>query len=226
MEKAQYERIEKYMLDCMSDSAHDKEHVYRVLYAALDLAEHERGADLDVLITACLLHDIGRREQFADPTVDHAEAGARKAGSFLTGCGFSADFADKVADCIRAHRFRSVAQPRTLEAKILFDADKLDVTGAMGIARTIFYQGQEGLPLYSTDADGRVLPGGAGEPDSFFREYKFKLEKLYDNFYTERGRHLARQRRKAARDFYESLLNEAVPAGEKGRSLLAAAVEQ
>ena len=213
------------MLDCMSDSAHDKEHVYRVLYAALDLAEHERGADLDVLIAACLLHDIGRQEQFADPTVDHAEAGARKAEIFLTGCGFSQDFADKTADCIRAHRFRSAAPPRTLEAKILFDADKLDVTGAMGIARTIFYQGQEGLPLYSTDADGRVLPGAPGEPDSFMREYKFKLAGLYDKFLTERGRELAQQRQAAAVNFCQKLLEEVIPEREKGKRLLKQAVK-
>ena len=57
----------------MSDAAHDKQHVYRVLYNAVEIAKTERGANYDVLIAACLLHDIGRKEQFEDPSKDHAE---------------------------------------------------------------------------------------------------------------------------------------------------------
>ena len=220
MEKAQYEQIEKYMLDCMKDAAHDKEHVYRVLFNALDVAASEADVDYDVLIAACLLHDIGRQEQFADRKVDHAEAGAAKARAFLTSCGFPADFADKVADCIRVHRFRSGCRPATTEAKILFDADKVDVAGAVGVARTIYYQGEVGTPLYSVDPEGRVLPGGTDEPDSFFREYKFKLAGLYGKFLTRRGAELAKQRQAAAADFYRSLLEETAPAREKGRKLL------
>ena len=220
MEKAQYERIEKYMQACMKDAAHDKEHVYRVLFNALEIAEGEAGVDCDVLVAACLLHDIGRQEQFADRKLDHAEVGAAKARTFLTSCGFSAGFADKVSDCIRAHRFRSGCRPETAEAKILFDADKVDVTGAIGIARTIFYQGEVGTPLYSVDSAGRVLPGGTDEPDSFFREYKFKLKDLYGKFLTRRGAELAKQRQAAAADFYRSLLEETAPAREKGLGLL------
>ena len=67
----------------MQDSAHDREHVYRVLYTALDIAAHEPGADADVLIAACLLHDVGRAEQFRDPQADHAQVGAEKALRFL-----------------------------------------------------------------------------------------------------------------------------------------------
>lgn len=55
-----YTQIEQYMHDCMLDSAHDVEHIYRVLYNALQIAEAEIGVDRDVLIAACLLHEIGR----------------------------------------------------------------------------------------------------------------------------------------------------------------------
>ncbi len=48
------------MLSCMNDSAHDKEHIYRGLYTALDIAAYEQDVDYEILITACLLHDIGR----------------------------------------------------------------------------------------------------------------------------------------------------------------------
>ncbi len=54
------------MLSCMNDGAHDRQHIYRVLYYALDIAE-EYCIDQDVLIAACLLHDIGRDAQFRNP---------------------------------------------------------------------------------------------------------------------------------------------------------------
>lgn len=55
-----YDKTEAYMLQCMRDSAHDREHIYRVLYTALDIAESEPSADPEILTAACLLHDIGR----------------------------------------------------------------------------------------------------------------------------------------------------------------------
>ena len=83
MTKEEYRRIEGYMLSCMAESAHDREHVYRVLYLALDIARTEPEADRDVLIAAALLHDVGRPEQTADQTLDHALVGAEKAEAFL-----------------------------------------------------------------------------------------------------------------------------------------------
>lgn len=58
MNKSTYKLIEDYMLSCMEDSAHDKEHIYRVLYNALDIASYETNVDYDVLICACLLYRI------------------------------------------------------------------------------------------------------------------------------------------------------------------------
>lgn len=117
------------MCACLHDRAHDRGHVYRVLYTALDLAGQEQGVELNVLIAACLLHDIARGEQAADPAVCHARAGAEKARAFLLAGGFSPVFAGRVAGCIRTHRYRSSDPPQSIEAKILFDADKLDAAG-------------------------------------------------------------------------------------------------
>lgn len=61
MTKENYLLWEAYMLSCMEDSAHDKEHIYRVLYMALDIARTEQNVNRDVLVCACLLHDIGRK---------------------------------------------------------------------------------------------------------------------------------------------------------------------
>lgn len=217
MKKNDYKLIEQYMLSSMEDSAHDKDHIYRVLYTALEIAEGEKDVDYDVLIAACLLHDIGRVEQFKDPSLDHAEVGAEKALKFLKEHGFSEEFSKKVASCIRAHRFRTSNPPQTIEEKILFDSDKVDVTGAMGIARTLFYAGEVGEGLYSLKENGEVSDGTGDKVPSFFGEYKFKLEGLYSHFYTSRGRQLAKERQKAAVEFYESMLRETKQAYDGSR---------
>ena len=203
-----YTLLERYMLSCMADSAHDKDHIYRVLYQALEIAKEEENVDYDVLIAACLLHDVGRKEQLEDPSICHAMAGGEKAWSFLLAHGFDQDFAEKVRHCIHSHRFRKNMQPQSIEAKILFDADKLDVTGAVGIARTLLYQGTLSCPLYILLPDGTVSDGAQDTEPSFFQEYKYKLEKLYDRFYTKKGAQLAQARRAAAEAYYESLYRE------------------
>lgn len=215
-----YNAIEDHMLSCMDDSAHDAEHVYRVLYNALAIAKAEPQVDYDVLIAACLLHDIGRPDQVANPTLCHAEVGSEKAYAFLLGLGMEQVFADKVRNCILTHRFRKSLQPQTLEAKILFDADKLDVTGAIGIARTLQYRGTLTEPLYRTLPDGIISDGTEDIGHSFFREYKFKLENLYDRFYTARGAELAKKRQAIANAFYESLYEEVSEGYRTGQKTL------
>ena len=226
MTKEIYNLIEKYMLSCMEDSAHDKEHIYRVLYNALEIAKAEEEVDYDVLIAACLLHDIGRREQFENPSVCHAMVGGEKAFCFLMEKGFEKDFSQKVKHCIQTHRFRKSMQPESVEAKILFDADKLDATGALGIARTLMYKGNVAEPIYNVLPSGDISDGAQDTEPSFFREYKFKLEKLYDKFYTAKGTQLAQERRRIAVAFYESLYQEVNIGYTSGRELLCECIER
>ena len=136
------------------------------------------------------------------------DAGADMAFDFLTGHGFSEDFAAKVRHCVYTHRFRKSRPPETIEAKILFDADKLDATGAIGLARTLVYNGQVDRPLYASDGHGKPKLDENEESPSFFREYHFKLKHLYDRFYTKTGAALAAGRRKAAEDFIAALEEE------------------
>ncbi|BCN32901.1 HD domain-containing protein [Anaeromicropila herbilytica] len=211
-----YQKVENYMLSCMTDSAHDKEHIYRVLYMALDIAKYENEVDMDILIISCLLHDIGRQEQFKDPKLCHAKIGSEKAYQYLIDISFSEEKANLVKSCILTHRFRSDNPPNSIEAKILFDADKLDVTGTLGIARTLLYNALVSEPLYSVDENRCVLNGENDKLPSFFREYKYKLEKLYDKFYTNRGMQIAKERQSSAIAFYTSMLNEVQDCYKKG----------
>lgn len=220
MNKETYLMMEDYMRSCMDDSAHDQEHIYRVLYNALDIAKTEENVNYDILIAACLLHDIGRKEQFENPALCHAIIGSDKAYRFLTEHGFASDYAEQVKQCIRTHRYRRDAQPQSLEAKILFDADKLDVAGAIGIARTLVYKGAVCEPLYTVSPDGEVLTGENDTAPSFFQEYKYKLEKLYSNFYTKRAAEIARERQQNAIDFYNALYHEVSAPYQNGRNEL------
>ncbi len=208
MTEAIYKQIEGYMLVCMEDSAHDSQHIYRVLANAMEIAKREERVDYDVLICACLLHDIGRKEQFEDPALCHAQVGADKAYRFLVEHNFTKEFAEQVKHCIICHRFRKTNEPQTTEARILFDADKLEAAGTIGIARTLIYKGEVAEPLYSVGADGHILCGEEDTEPSFVHEYKHKLEKIYDKFYTARGKELALQRQKTAQAFFESLMEE------------------
>lgn len=204
----------------MTDTAHDKEHIYRVLYHALEIAKTEQNVKYDILIAACLLHDIGRREQFENPALCHAAAGSEKAYQFLLEHGFETSYAEQVKQCIKTHRYRKNNPPQSLEAKILFDADKLDVAGATGIARTLLYKGIVSEPLYCMLPDGSVSTGEQDTAPSFFREYKYKLEKLYSGFYTKKAADIARERQRIAADFYHSLFQEVNSAYQNGRDTL------
>ena len=211
MDRKSWCLLEKYMLTRMKDSAHDRQHVYRVLNNAMEIARGEENVNMDVLMTAALLHDIGRADEKHDPAADHAVTGGDRAYAMLTqtqGLAFGPAFAEHVRQCIRTHRFRRNDPPATIEAKILFDADKLDVCGAIGIARTLMYSGAHDRPIYSTNPDGTIRDGRGDAEDSFFREYRFKLEGMYGRFLTCRGEELAKARQKAAQEFYQALLTE------------------
>lgn len=216
MNKETYALIDNYMLSCMEDSAHDKEHIYRVLYNALEIAKTETEIDYDVLIAACLLHDIGRKEQFDNPDLCHAMVGATKSYQFLIKNGFDVEFANHVKECIRTHRYRKNILPETIEAKILFDADKLDVSGAIGIARTLVYKGNVSEPLYSLLPNGKVSNGETDTTPSFFQEYNYKLKNLYSQFFTLKGIELSKQRQQNAVTFYNSMYQEVISLHENG----------
>jgi uncharacterized protein len=118
---------------------------------------------------------------------------------------------EAVVHCIRAHRFRGREAPASLEASILFDADKLDVMGAFGAARTIGYAVQAGEPVFS-EPSARFLELGEqepGEPHSAYHEYLFKLRRVRERLQTEPGRRLGERRHAALTAFFEQLAAEA-----------------
>ena len=84
----------------------------------------------------------------------------------------------------------------------------MDVTGTLGIARTLLYKGQVSEPLYTVDEERNVLEGIKDTEPSFFNEYKYKLENIYDKFYTKRGHQIAKERQQSAELFYHHMLKD------------------
>lgn len=222
MKREMYQAIELHMKSQMSasDSAHGQEHVWRVLYLALDIAQHERNVNMDVLLAACLLHDIGRKAQSENPALCHARVGGQCAYDYLISLGWDAAAAAHVRDCIVTHRFRADQPPATIEAKILFDADKLEACGATGIARTLLYGGAHGDPIYVRNSESLISDGTDTPDGSFFHEYNFKLKNLYGRFHTPYASALAAERHRAAADFYEALLREVRDPEAKSQAFL------
>ncbi|MBU0926363.1 MAG: HD domain-containing protein [Spirochaetes bacterium] len=183
---------------------HDFSHVERVLATAERLALEE-GADPFVVSLAALLHDIGRGlEPRLGPLPDrHEELSVEIAGPFLEARGLPRSVIDAVLDAILNHRHRRGRTPSSIEAKCLYDADKLDSLGAVGVARAYLWLGEHGRSVhYTAESWAGVDPANnATENDSIQREWQIKLSGLKDALYTESGRALAAGRHERMRLF-------------------------
>jgi uncharacterized protein len=194
-----------------ADPVHDFDHVLRVYRMAERLARAE-GGDLEIVRAAALLHDAqGSAPGGVEERANHHHSSAEFAAQVLSREGWSQERIAAVQHCIRAHRFRDNSEPpATLEARILFDADKLDVLGAVGAARTIAYAVLDGKPVYAEPSQ-HFLDTGEEEPGelhSSYHEYLFKLSKVKDRLYTPTARAIAADRDNYLAGFYTRLKAE------------------
>ena len=193
------------------DAAHDFEHVLRVLKLAERIGAAE-GADIEILRTAVLLHDVARvAEDQGGPC--HAKAGAQRAREILA--GHPPEKVKAVAHAIATHRFRRSAVPQTLEAKVLYDADKLDAIGAIGVARAYAIAGRHAQRLWADVPEGfsqRSAEVARGDVRNTghtpAHEYVFKLSKLRDSLFTATARAIAEERHEYMARFFERLERE------------------
>lgn len=194
-----------------TDTVHDFDHILRVYRMAERLAEAE-GADVDIVRAAALLHDAqGSDPGMAGARAAHHQASAAFAAEVLSQKGWEAEKIDAVRHCVLAHRFRNPAEkPATLEAKIIFDADKLDALGAVGAARVIAYAALAGTPFYEEPSTQFLETGKKmdGENHSAYHEHIFKLRKLRDRMHTRTARAIADERLRYLDAFFERLLAE------------------
>ena len=187
--------------------SHDWEHTLRVYNLCLHIGQKE-GADLEVLSIAAYLHDIGRTHQDQSKgTICHAEKGAEIAREILTVHPIPEEKRENIIHCILSHRFRNRHEPQTLEAKVLFDADKLDAIGAVGIARAYLFAGEVGAVLHNGDADPEFTKPYSRD-DTGYREYRVKLSRIKDRILTTEGKRMARERHAFMEAFFKRFLKE------------------
>lgn len=223
MRKKDFKLITNYMNSCMKDMVHDKNHVYRVLNFALLITEKERinfNIDVDAVIIGTILHDIGREKEYQNKDICHAKAGSIMAYEFLLENNYKEDFAGHVRDTISSHRYSDKNHPKTIEAKIIFDADKLDLTGTVGVSRSLIFGSQISEPLYNIDDSGMPINYKKDEKPSIYREYNRKLKNLYEDFYTEAAREIAKNRQKSMDHYFHSMFSENEELYRKGSLLL------
>jgi uncharacterized protein len=189
-------------------SSHGWDHAERVWNLCRHIGRAER-AELDVLRLAAYLHDIGRPEEKASGgQVCHAVAGAVRARSILEEHGFPTKTIEEVVHCIESHRFRRNGErPRTLEARVLFDADKLDAIGAVGIGRAFLFAGEVGARLHNPEANILATQPYSSE-DTAFREFSVKLQKVKDRILTATGKQIAEDRHHFMVAFFDRLTRE------------------
>jgi len=180
-----------------ASGCHDWAHVERVYNLAIKIGKQEK-ADLLVLAVATLLHDIGRKEEMkSQGKFCHAEKGAELAAKILHKYKINQDLINNITHCIISHRYRNQNIPKTIEAKVLFDADKLDSIGAVGIGRTFLFAGYLQHAMYTGNEKGLVKSKkdyAYTIDDTAIMEYEFKLKNIKNKILTKSGKRIAKER--------------------------------
>src|SRR2546429_2030803 len=142
------ELARQFMLDEGSeDAAHDYDHLVRVI-ALADKIQASEGGDLPIIWAAVALHDIGQERERRQGS-DHALIGAELAAELLKDTPFPPQSIPRVQQAIREHRITGGITPQTLEGRILYDADKIDCLGAIGIGRLYCITGRYNQKVYA-----------------------------------------------------------------------------
>jgi len=187
--------------------SHNWDHTLRVLNLCERIG-HKEAADMTVVLIAACLHDIGRCYQDAsNGNICHAEKGVELAAPLIEQLDLLDHQKENILHCIRSHRFRGQTLPKTIEAQVLFDADKLDAIGAVGIARAFQFAGEVGARLHNSQLNIENTRAYSKE-DTGYREFRVKLSKIHQRILTREGKRLAVDRHAYMCTFFERFLAE------------------
>jgi len=200
-----FNEIRKRTAQYYKHSQHDKYHIERVYNLALRIAQEEK-ADTYTIKAAVLLHDIARAQEDEGTVNDHASEGAKMAQKILTEVNFPKQKIPNVIHCIETHRFKKRLPPKTLEARILQDADRLDIIGAIGIARVFTRGGWSNTPIH----DPKIKPKAQydGKSKTSTNHIQEKLLKIKATINTKTAKKIADERHTYVEQFLKRLLRE------------------
>jgi uncharacterized protein len=200
-----YEEVKKRFSN-LKDLAHGWEHVSRVYKLAEHIAEQE-GADRFIVGMAALMHDLGRTTPH-DAREHHADLSVKQARQLMAEYQVPEEKQEAILHAIIAHSFSRRFEPRTLEARIVRDADRIDGLGALGILRWAITGSVRHAPhTYHRDdpfGEQRPLDDHTYMLDHFY----VKLLKLSETMTTATGRQIAQQRTAFMRTYLDELRRE------------------
>ena len=189
------------------DPAHDFYHIMRV-YKNAKLIGRREGSNMEILLTAVLLHDLVVHPKGSNKSFKSSDESADLAENILLSYGYPQDQINHISSCIRAHSYSKRFVPESLEGRILQDADRLDALGAIGIARTFSVGGSQNRTFYNANdpfcRSDRELDDIRWTLDHF----QAKLLKLKDLMHTGTAKKIAQQRTKFMMLFIRQLQKE------------------
>jgi uncharacterized protein len=190
-----------------ADGAHDGNHLDRVWRNAQALMDDTPQADALVVLAACYLHDLVNLPKNDPARATASRRSALLARERLPALGFPPEKLDAVAHAIECHSFSAAIPPRTLEARIVQDADRLDGLGAVGLARMFYIAGRMGSSL-AHGADPLALARPLDDQAYSLDHIPVKLARLPGMMQTEAGRRLGEQRLAQLNDFRQTFAAE------------------
>jgi len=186
---------------------HGFDHTLRVRRLAMQIGKAE-AADLQIVEAAALLHDIGRAKEDKGEIECHAAHGAAEAARILAERGFPKEKIQAVQHCIAAHRASKHMKAETIEAKILQDADRLDLLGAIGIGRYFHRAGAMDREMYNPEQSTDVEYRGqqlAAINHLIVKGINFTKP---ENFNTKTAQGMAKERHGFLKEFVERFIAE------------------
>tara|TARA_Y100000034_G_scaffold136034_1_gene210404 strand:+ start:22590 stop:23252 length:663 start_codon:yes stop_codon:yes gene_type:complete len=188
------------------DPAHDIKHIERVVNTAKRIAEKENG-DLNVIVPAAWLHDCVNVSKDSPDRDKGSLFSADKAIEVLKNLNYPEKFFKEIHHAIHAHSYSANIETKTLSAKILQDADRLDAIGAIGVARCIAYSTSKNKELYSYE-DPFCENREPNEIDFAVDHFYTKLLKLKEKMNTREGLNIALKREQFMLSFLDNLKRE------------------
>ena len=186
------------------DASHDFQHIERVYKNAETILQSEPGANSEIVRLAVLLHDVSDAKY-----AETKEAEER----ILAALDLTEEERSLIREIIASVSFNggNELEARTIEAKIVRDADRLDAIGAVGIARTFAYGGAKGRKLYDDAEEARSemsVEEYRTKSTASVTHFYEKLLLLKDLMVTEKGRQMAEERHEFMVSFLRQLKNE------------------
>ena len=192
-------------------TGHDWQHTQRVTKMALRLAKADnQNLNEDVIVLACLLHDVKDYKLSGDE-----QAGPQAAQEWLSLNNADHDLINQVVEIISTMSFKGqVNRPMSSrEGMIVQDADRLEAVGAIGIARAFAFGGAQGREIFNPDIPYRQNLSSKDYkdktlPTTSLNHFYEKLFKLDGHYHTVMANEIGHQRHEFMKNYVSTLLEE------------------